>query len=98
MRTPGAALEQLPCALGRERLLRLDPHRLRVADQHRHAHARRADRQLGQLHDLPRLLADLRLLVELLAVEVPVHGEILLARLPSHGAVHPLRPAPETDW
>ena len=58
---------------GGERLLRLEPDGLRVADEHGHAHGRRADRQLGQLEDLARLRAELRLLVRLVAVPVPVH-------------------------
>ena len=70
--------EQLARALGSEVVLELDPDRLGVADHHRHAHAGRLDRQLGQLHDLARLVAQLRLLVELLAVEVPVHAQVVL--------------------
>ena len=53
------------------------------------------DRQVGQLHDLPRLGAELRLLVELLAVEVPVHAQVVLVRRPRRGAApSPARPRP----
>ena len=71
--------EQLRRLLGRERLDGLDPHGLGVSDHDRHADARRRDRQVGELEDLPRLGAELRLLVELLAVELPVHREVVLA-------------------
>src|SRR5918996_5372305 len=49
-----------------------------MADEDGNAHAGRADRQLRKLQDLPRLLADLRLLVELDAVERPVHTQVVL--------------------
>src|SRR5687767_4780681 len=64
--------------LGRERLVRLDPDRLGVPDEHRHSHAGGAHRQHGQLEDLPRLLAQLLLLVELDAVELPGHPQVVL--------------------
>ena len=70
--------QQLSRARRLERLVGLEPHRLGVADRHRNAHAGRADGQLGQLEDLARLLAQLDLLVELLAVEVPVAREVVL--------------------
>ena len=96
---PGRRAEDRGRLLGRERLLGLEPDRLGVADEHRHAHTRRADRQLGQLEDLARLLAQLRLLVELDAVEGPVHAQVVS----SCGAAPRSRsiacaPAPETDW
>src|SRR5438270_3975948 len=84
--------EQLLRVPGRERLERLDPDRLGVPDQDRNAHAGRADGQLRQLEDLARLLADLGLLVELLAVEVPRHLEVELVGRRLAEALHPLRP------
>ena len=90
-RTDGAAAEQRACLLGRQVVLGLDPDRLGVADHDRHAHARRLDRQLGQLHDLLRLGAELRLLVELLAVEVPVHAQVVLGLRLVAKALHRLR-------
>ena len=54
---------------------------LAVADEDRDADAGRLDRQLRQAQDLPRLLSELRLLVELLADELPVHREVGLHRL-----------------
>ena len=77
--------------LGRERLLRLDPDRLGVPDEHRHPHARRADRERRQLEDLARLLAQLLLLVELDAVEVPVHAQVVLLRRLAAQPLHRLR-------
>ena len=62
----------------RERRLRLDPDRLGVADDDRHAHARRAHGQLGELEDLACLLAELDLLVVLEAVELPVHAQLMV--------------------
>ncbi len=49
----------------RERLLRSRSTPPRRGRRHRHAHAARADRQLRELQDLPSLVAQLRLLVEL---------------------------------
>ena len=60
--------EDLRGLLRRESALQLDPDRLRVPDHHRHADTRRGDRQVGQLEDLPRLGAELRLLVRLVAL------------------------------
>ena len=78
--------------LGGERLAGLEPDRLRVADQHGDAHARRAHRQRRQLEDLARLLAQLLLLLELDAVEAPVHPQVeLVRRLPAE-LLHRLRP------
>ena len=77
--------------LGRERLLGLEPDGLGVADEHRDADARGAERELGQLEDLARLLAQLRLLLELDAVEVPVHREVASARLLRAQPLHRLR-------
>ena len=84
-------LEQRAGALGGERLLGLDPDRLGVADHDRHADARGLDRQVGQLHDLAGLGAELRLLVELLAVEVPVHAQVVLVGRLAAQALHRLR-------
>ena len=50
-----------------------------MADEHRHAHAGRADRKHGQLEDLAGLVAQLRLLVELLSVD---EARDLLGRAP----------------
>ena len=60
---------------------------------------RRRDRQVGQLHDLARLVAELRLLVDLLAVQAPVHARGRGRPAARRGA-GPSRcaPAPETDW
>ena len=66
---------------GRERRLRLDPHRLRVTHDDGHPHARRAHREIGELEDLARLLAELDLLVVLDAVELPVHPEAVVVGL-----------------
>ena len=66
---------------GRERRLRLDPHRLGVTYHDRHPDARRAHRQVGELEDLARLLAELDLLVVLDAVELPVHPEAVVVGL-----------------
>ena len=84
---------------GRERLLGLEPHRLGVSDRHRDAHAGRAQRQLGQLEDLARLVAQLRLLLELLAVEVPVHRQVVLGlRLVEQPLQRAALRRPEADW
>src|SRR6187200_2423840 len=61
--------------LRRQGLLELDPDRLGVAHEHGHAHAGGADREVGQLEDLARLRAKLRLLVRLDALPIPVHHE-----------------------
>ena len=90
--TDGAAPSSALRLRRRERLLGLDPDGLGVADHDRDAHARRLDRQLGQLHDLARLGAELRLLVELLAVEVPVHAQVVLGRGLAAEPLHRLRP------
>src|SRR5579884_3006954 len=82
--------EQLARPLRRERLLGLEPDRLGVPDEDRHTDAGRLDPQLRQLHDLARLGAELRLLVELVAVEVPIHPQVVvrgrLAAQPLHRA------------
>src|SRR5581483_3254958 len=83
--------EQRLRQLRRERPVRLDPDRLRMADEHRHAHRRRADRQLRQLEDLARLGADLRLLVGLVALPVPVEPEVVLVGRLGAELLHPLR-------
>ena len=62
-----------------------------MADEHRHADARGADRQRRQLEDLPRLLAQLLLLVELDAVEAPVHPQVVLVRRLAAQLLHRLR-------
>ena len=49
-----------------------------MADEHRHSHAGRRNRQVGQLHDLPRLRHELRFLVRLVADPVPVHQQVVL--------------------
>ena len=84
-RTLGASL-RIACVLRRERLLELDPDRLRVADEHRDADAGGADRELGQLQDLARLGAELRLLVRFVAVPVPVHHRLCSDGLGSRAA------------
>jgi hypothetical protein len=60
--------------------------------------ARGADRQVGQLQDLACLVAELRLLVELDAVEVPVHAQVVLVGRLAAQPLHRLGAAPETDW
>ena len=89
---PGAPARIDGRLLGRERLARLEPDRLRVADEHGHAHARGAHRQRGQLEDLARLLAQLLLLLELDAVEAPVHPQVELVRRGAAQLLHRLRP------
>ena len=49
-----------------------------MADRDRDADASGADREVGQLENLARLLTDLHLLVELLAVVLPVRREVVL--------------------
>ena len=73
-----ATREELGRRLRRQRLLRLDPDRLGVPDEDRHADAGCRDRQVRQPQHLAALLADLRLLVELDSVEVPVHAQIVV--------------------
>ncbi len=75
---PRRRAEQLRRLLRRERLLGLDPHRLGVPHEHGDADAGRADREVGQLEDLLGLLAELLLLLELDAVERPVHPEVVV--------------------
>ena len=87
----GAPSRSRRACSGESGVLGLDPHRLGVADEHRHADGRRADRQLGQLEDLARLGAELRLLVELVAVEVPVHAQVVLVGRLRAQLLHPLR-------
>ena len=97
-RTDGAPASSSRARSGEQLVLGLDPDRLGVADHDRHADARRLDRQVGQLHDLARLGAELRLLVELLAVEVPVHPQVVLVRrLVARGVSIACAPAPDTD-
>ena len=76
----GSVRQESPRNLRSEVLLRLDPDRFRMADQHRYAHARHGDRQVRQLQDLARFGAELHLFVEVLAVEVPIHVEVGLRR------------------
>ena len=98
-RTDGAAASSSCARAAESRLLGLEPDRLGVADHHRHAHAGRLDRELRELHDLPRLRAELRLLVELLAVELPVHTEVVCRPAPRCASRSiACAPAPETDW
>jgi hypothetical protein len=52
-----------------------------VPDEDGDAYARRLDRKLRQTEDLARLSPQLVLLVELVADEVPVQGEVSLHRL-----------------
>ena len=88
---PGRAGEHRRCLLGRERLLRLEPDRLGVPDEHGDAHAGRAHRQRRQLEDLARLLPQLLLLVELDAVERPVHLQVVLVLRLRSQTLHRLR-------
>src|SRR5207244_4168994 len=69
--------EDLRRLLRPPRLLELGPDGFGWSDHRGLADARGADRQVGQLHDLARLLTELRLLVELDAVEIPVHSEVV---------------------
>ena len=62
-----------------------------MADEHRHAHARRADREVRQLEDLAGLGAELRLLVRLVALPRPVHHQVVLGRRLRAKLLHPLR-------
>ena len=61
-----------------------------MPDQDRHAYARHGERQLGELEDLPRFRAQLRLLVEVDAVEFPVHVEVGRCRRSRAQLLHPL--------
>ncbi len=70
--------QQLLCLLGRELVLELDPDGLGVADEHGHAHRGGAERQLRQLEHLLRLGADLRLLVRLVVLPLPVEADVVL--------------------
>ena len=65
-----------------------------MSDHHRHPYAGCLDQQVGQLHDLLGLGAQLRLLVELLAVEVPVHAEVVIRGSFVCEAIHRLRACP----
>ena len=75
---PGSAGEDRRRLLGRERVRRLEPDRLGVADEDGHPHAGRAHRQDRQLQDLSRLLAQFLLFLELDAVEAPVHAQVVV--------------------
>ncbi len=77
-RTEGAAPSSSRARSGVSSSVGLDPDSLCVPDHDRHPHAGRLDRQFRQFHDLLRLCAQLRLLVEFLAVELPVHTEVVL--------------------
>ena len=97
-RTDGAAREQLARLLGRERVLGLDPDRLGVADEHRHAHARRLDRQVGQLQDL-RVSARS---FDSSSNSSPSKSQSMRRSCSSGGSSRSrsiaCAPAPETDW
>ena len=97
-RTPGAGEQLASRRLRRERLLGLDPDRLGVADGDGHAHAGRAERQLRELEDLARLLAELRLLLELLAVESQSIARSCSAGGSSSRRCSRCAPAPDADW
>ena len=62
-----------------------------MTDEDRDPYARRAERQLRQLEDLARLGAHLRLVLELEAVEAPVHSEVRLRGRSFAQLLHPLR-------
>src|SRR5438876_53626 len=62
-----------------------------MADEHGHSNRRGAERQVGQLENLLRLRADLRLLVGLVAVPGPVHREVVLVGRLAAKLLHPLR-------
>ncbi len=61
-----------------------------MSDKHGHPHAGDRDRQVRQLEDLARLRAELCFLLEVDAVEVPVHVEVGLGRRRRAQLVHPL--------
>ena len=62
-----------------------------MADHHRDADAGCRDRQVGELEDLARLSAELRLFVGLVALPRPVHHEVVIGRALDCKGVHPLR-------
>src|SRR5690606_24886997 len=66
----GGVREELPRPLRGDRALELGVDRQRVAGEHRDADARAGDRELGQAEDLAGLVAQLLLLVGLLAAVV----------------------------
>ena len=84
-------LEDLGRLGRRERLLELHPDRLGMADEHRHADARGADREVGQLEDLAGLGPELRLLVGFVALPRPVHDEVVPPRRLGPELLHALR-------
>ena len=79
-RTLGAADSRSRASSTEQLLLRLHPDRLAVAHQDGDAHAIRHEGQVRQLEDLARLVAQLRLLLELVSLERPVHRHAQVSR------------------
>ena len=97
-RKPGRCREERARLGGDSGVVGLDPDRLGVADDDRNADAASRYRELRELEDLARLLAELDLLVELDAVEVPVHAQRWSSGSSARRSSIALKPAPETDW